>query len=34
LRKELLAIGDSMTTDWLKTAGAEGQAIVDAYRKR
>ena len=34
LRKELLVIGDSMTTDWLKTAGAEGQAIVDAYRKK
>ncbi len=33
LRKELLAIGDSMTTDWLKTTGAEGQAIVDAFRK-
>jgi TRAP-type transport system periplasmic protein len=34
LRKELLAIGESMTADWLKTTGAEGQAIVDAYRKK
>ena len=34
LRKELLAIGDTMTNDWLKTAGAEGQAIVDNFRKK
>lgn len=34
LRKELLAIGDSMTGDWLKTAGTEGHAIVDAFRKK
>jgi TRAP-type transport system periplasmic protein len=34
LRKELLVIGDAMTADWLKTAGAEGQAIVDTFRKK
>jgi TRAP-type transport system periplasmic protein len=34
LRKELLAIGETMTTEWLKTAGADGQAIVEAYRKK
>lgn len=34
LRKELMAIGETMTADWLKTAGAEGQAIVDAFRKK
>jgi TRAP-type transport system periplasmic protein len=34
LRKELLAIGESMTADWLKTTGSEGQAIVDAFRKK
>jgi TRAP-type transport system periplasmic protein len=34
VRKELRAIGESMTADWIKTAGADGQAIVDAYRKR
>jgi TRAP-type transport system periplasmic protein len=34
LRKELLAIGDAMTADWLKTAGADGQAIVDTFRKK
>jgi TRAP-type transport system periplasmic protein len=34
LRKELMAIGETMTADWLKTAGADGQAIVDAFRKK
>ncbi len=34
LRKELMAIGETMTGDWLKTAGAEGQGIVDAFRKK
>jgi len=34
VRKELMAIGETMTADWLKTAGADGQAIIDAYRKR
>jgi len=32
-RGELKKIGDTMTADWLKTAGADGQAIVEAYRK-
>ena len=26
-------IGEQLTADWLKKAGAEGQAIIDAYRK-
>lgn len=34
IKKELAAIGDSMTADWLKTAGPEGQAVIDAYRSR
>ena len=34
LRKELVAIGDAMTSDWLKTAGAEGQGIVDSFYKK
>ena len=25
--------GDTLTADWLKKAGADGQAVVDAYRK-
>lgn len=34
LKKELLAIGETMTADWLKTAGSDGQGIVDAFRKK
>jgi TRAP-type transport system periplasmic protein len=34
LRKELITIGDAMTADWIKTAGADGQQIIDAYRKK
>ena len=26
-------IGEQLTADWLKKAGADGQAVVDAYRK-
>jgi TRAP-type C4-dicarboxylate transport system substrate-binding protein len=26
-------IGDQLTADWLKRAGAEGQAVLDAYKK-
>ncbi len=33
LKAELAAIGEQMTAEWLKKTGAEGQAIVDAYRK-
>ena len=33
LKRELLAVGSRMTTDWLKQAGPDGQAIVDAFRK-
>lgn len=33
LKGELKAIGERMTAEWLKQAGADGQAIVDAYRK-
>jgi len=34
LKKELLSIGDAMTSDWTKAAGADGQAIIGAYRKK
>jgi TRAP-type C4-dicarboxylate transport system substrate-binding protein len=30
--KELKAIGAKMQSDWLASAGADGQAIVDAYK--
>lgn len=33
LRADLRKIGDTMTAEWLKSAGADGQAIVSAYRK-
>lgn len=32
LKTELKAIGERMTGEWLKQAGAEGQAVIDAYR--
>ncbi|MGD9834450.1 MAG: TRAP transporter substrate-binding protein [Piscinibacter sp.] len=33
LSRELRKIGATMTAEWLKQAGAEGQAIIDAYSK-
>jgi len=33
LRKDLVAVGETMTAEWIKTAGDEGKAIVDAFRK-
>lgn len=33
IRDGLNKIGAAMTEEWLKTAGAEGKAIIDAYRK-
>jgi TRAP-type C4-dicarboxylate transport system substrate-binding protein len=33
LKQELKAIGERMTAEWLKSAGSEGQAVIDAYRK-
>jgi TRAP-type C4-dicarboxylate transport system substrate-binding protein len=34
LNGELKKIGDVMLADWLAKAGADGKAVVDAYRKR
>ncbi|MEO5737115.1 MAG: TRAP transporter substrate-binding protein [Variovorax sp.] len=34
VKRELAAIGETMTAEWLKTTGADGQAIVDAYRRK
>jgi TRAP-type C4-dicarboxylate transport system substrate-binding protein len=31
---ELRKIGETMTAEWLKTAGADGKQIIDAYNKR
>jgi TRAP-type C4-dicarboxylate transport system substrate-binding protein len=33
LKDGMKKIGEQLTADWLKKAGADGQAIVDAYRK-
>ena len=33
LKRELKGIGERMSAEWLKQAGPEGQAILDAYRK-
>ncbi len=33
LKAEMQKVGETMTAEWVKTAGAEGQAILDAYRK-
>lgn len=33
LKRELKAIGERMTTEWLQKAGDEGKAVIDAYRK-
>ncbi len=34
VRAELVRIGELMTTEWIATAGADGKAIIDAYRKK
>ncbi len=33
LKGDFRKIGDTMTAEWLATAGADGKAIVDAYRR-
>ncbi len=33
LTGDLKKIGDTMTSEWTKQAGPDGQAVVDAYRK-
>jgi TRAP-type transport system periplasmic protein len=33
LNNELKKIGDAMIADWVKDAGADGKALIDAYRK-
>ncbi|MGE0799063.1 MAG: TRAP transporter substrate-binding protein [Lautropia sp.] len=34
LNDELRKIGDTMTADWLKRAGADGRTMLDAYRAK
>jgi TRAP-type transport system periplasmic protein len=33
LKADLKKVGDTMLSDWLKKAGPDGQALVDAFRK-
>ncbi len=33
LKDDLKKVGDQLTADWLKRAGADGQAVIDAYKK-
>lgn len=33
LKRELKVIGGRMTVEWLKTAGDEGKAVIDSFRK-
>jgi TRAP-type C4-dicarboxylate transport system substrate-binding protein len=33
LKADMKKVGDTLTADWLKKAGAEGEAVVAAYRK-
>jgi TRAP-type C4-dicarboxylate transport system substrate-binding protein len=33
LKADLKKVGDTMLNDWLAKAGADGKAVVDAYRK-
>ncbi len=33
LKAGLEKVGDQLTADWLKKAGADGQAVIDAYKK-
>jgi TRAP-type transport system periplasmic protein len=33
LKRELKAVGERMTADWLQQAGADGKAVIDAYQK-
>jgi TRAP-type transport system periplasmic protein len=33
LKADFKKIGDTMTAEWMKSAGPDGQAVVDAYRK-
>ncbi len=34
LKKELKVIGDRMTADWVKQAGDEGKAVIEAYNRK
>ena len=33
LKAGLQKVGEQLTADWIKKAGTEGQAVIEAYRK-
>jgi TRAP-type C4-dicarboxylate transport system substrate-binding protein len=33
LKADMKKVGDTMIAEWQKSAGADGQAVLDAYRK-
>jgi hypothetical protein len=33
LKSDMQKVGETMLKEWLDKAGAEGKALVDAYRK-
>lgn len=33
LKSGLLKIGDQLTSDWIKKAGPDGEAVIASYRK-
>jgi hypothetical protein len=33
LKEGLQQIGERLTNEWLAKSGADGQAVIDAYRK-
>jgi TRAP-type C4-dicarboxylate transport system substrate-binding protein len=33
LKTDMKKVGDTMLKEWIEKAGAEGQQLVDAYRK-
>jgi len=33
LKDDMKKVGDTMTVDWVKKAGPDGQAVLDAFRK-
>ena len=33
LKSDFRKVGETMTEEWMKAAGADGKAIVDAYKK-
>lgn len=34
LKKELRTLGEQMTAEWVKTAGADGKAVIDAFHAK